>query len=170
MIEGADINDKDILDNSRQERNDNGTFRLKIKLPNGQELTSEWIAPENGRKAMKLWCDAVRQAWPAAVAEKAAEKGKAARLAQAAERRRKLDAIVDAPNTQAPQPPDAVQKAVDTVADPCEHAKQQVALLEAEERHWLAEYQRAERHLATTRDRLRKWKLIQASFDAGEKQ
>lgn len=175
MIEGSDINDKEILDTSRKETNANGTFRFKITLPNGRDMVSEWLNPEHGRKAMKLWCDAVREAWPEAAKEKAREKGAAARKAAAAARKAELDKIVDsidprpcAPNQPTSREQDRGCAPVDTAADPCEHAKNQVALLEAEERHWLAEFQRAEKHLATTRDRLRKWKLIVASFDAGE--
>jgi hypothetical protein len=167
MIEGPDINDKEILDTSRKETNPNGTFRFKIDLPNGQTMHSEWLTPELGRKAVKLWCDAVRQAWPEAVREKAAEKGKAAR-------RQALDKLLAEPPAPAAdinqQAIDKLSRTVDKIEDPLHHAKNQVALLEAEERHWMSEFTRAQKHLDTTQRQLRKWKQIVASLDAGEEE
>jgi hypothetical protein len=177
MIEPGDINDKEILDATKQETNANGTFRFKIKLPTGQDLVSEWIRPERKREAMRAWLDTVRQSVAGAVQEKAAEKGRASREAKLKAERDKQMAELEADLDTVPVRPPAREQDTDckppeltAESDPVHHAKNQVALLEAEERHWLAESERATKHLATARDKLRKWKLIVASFEAvGEK-
>lgn len=170
MIEPSDINDKAILDNSTQEKASNGSFRFVITLPGGQLLTSEWLNPEKKREAIKIWLEAVRNAIAGQAREKAAEKGRAVReAALKAERQRQFDAVVEGSVPPArEQDTDCKPPELTAESDPVHHAKNQVTLLEAEERHWLAESERATKHLATSRDKLRKWKLIVASFEAGE--
>jgi hypothetical protein len=165
VIEGQDINDGDILSKSTQEQHPNGkgAFRFKYKLPNGHELVSEWITRDHARKAMPLWCDAVRNGLVGYAEEKAAAKRANAKKAEP----HPLDEKGLPPSRDMDR--DCKPPALTSEADPVHHAKNQVALLEAEERHWLAESERATKHLTTTRDKLRKWKQIVASFEAGEK-
>jgi hypothetical protein len=166
MIESQDINDKDILERTRKESGQNGTFRLKYTLPNGQELISEWVRPENGKKALRNWVEYVRQAVPEAVRTMAAEKGAAAR-------REALDAMLAEPPAASTVPSreqdrDCKPEGLTPESDPVHHAKNQVALLEAEVRHWSETVQTGEKHLKNAQDKLRKWNQIVASFEAGD--
>ena len=162
MIEPGDINDKDILDNSKLEKASNGTIRFKYMLPNGSELVSEYFNPDHRREAIKAWLEAVRSAVTEVIKGKAAEKGRAAReAAMRAERDAQMQPAREQ-DTECKPP----QKVADE--DPVAHARNQVALLDGEVKHWTDESQRAARHLRTAQDKLRKWKQIVASFEAGE--
>lgn len=61
-LEGKDINDSDIIDQTLQTRNEAGTHtQFKIKLPSGRELESEWLNEDNLKKAIWPWVETVRQ-------------------------------------------------------------------------------------------------------------
>jgi hypothetical protein len=157
MIESADINDSDILNKTVQEWSENGrTFRLKFVMPSGQPLVSEQITQEDAKKALKLWCEQVRVSVAADVKETARQKGEAAR-------RKQLDEILKEPAREQDRdckPP------LTATEDPVHHAKNQVALLESEVRHWTGAVSVGQKHLEVARDKLRKWQTILASFEA----
>lgn len=59
-VESSDFNDQDILTNTRQESDGKGNVRFKYTLPDGHPITSEWISPDNKKKALMAWLDAVK--------------------------------------------------------------------------------------------------------------
>lgn len=60
-LEAADINDDQILNATRQNSNPkNGAIQFEYTFPDGHVLTSEWIAPDNRRRALFAWVEAVR--------------------------------------------------------------------------------------------------------------
>lgn len=59
-LEASDISDSGILDNTKQYQNGNGQIQFKITLPSGREIESEWLNPEQKKKAMVAWLDVVK--------------------------------------------------------------------------------------------------------------
>lgn len=59
-IEGRDINDGAIIEATERLADGNGNTQFKIKLPSGREINSEWLNPDNVKKALQPWVDAVR--------------------------------------------------------------------------------------------------------------
>lgn len=64
-VEGRDINDADILNDTKQERDKKGNIRFNYLIadgtPTGHKIQSEWINPDNKRQAILTWVDVVRQ-------------------------------------------------------------------------------------------------------------
>lgn len=112
-VETADINDGAILSNTRQNtKGDNVQF--VYELPSGRKVTSEWIGPENKKRALMNWLETIRPMIVDDATQLQAEKRRQAAAAR--------------PQTQAPAPPDAVPTAPDVVVqptDPAEYAAQQ---------------------------------------------
>lgn len=163
MIEKGDINDSEVLSKTRQERGQNDSIRFLLTLPSGREIHSEWIPTDQQKKALFLWIDAAKDqilldAEESAAAVKRARKPPQPEI-EVEEDPAAAHGVREMARKVAEQP---------KVEDPIQHAKNQVALLVAEEAHWLAEFQRATKHLDTTRKMLRKWQTIVASLDAGE--
>ncbi len=79
-LESSDLNDGQILQQTKQRTDPKGNIQFVIKLPSGRDLTSEWIQKDNVRTAMKTWLEVVKEQ---AVADSNAE-----RLERAAKSRR----------------------------------------------------------------------------------
>lgn len=79
-LEASDLNDGQILQQTKQRTDPKGNIQFVIKLPSGRDLTSEWIQKDNVRAAMKTWLEVVKEQ---AVADSNAE-----RLERAAKSRR----------------------------------------------------------------------------------
>lgn len=77
-VEPSDINDKDILEKTRQAKSANGSIQFKYKCEDGHEIKSEWINPDQARKALIIWCDVVRQTVSSRAKDLAASKQKSA--------------------------------------------------------------------------------------------
>lgn len=77
-VEPSDINDKDILEKTKQARNKQGSIQWKYTCEDGHVIQSEWINPENARKAIMIWCDVVRNTVAARAKELAQSKTKSA--------------------------------------------------------------------------------------------
>lgn len=60
-LEGRDINDGDIIGQTRQVANDKGHIQFQIDLPSGREVTSEWLNEDNRKKALLPWVEAVKR-------------------------------------------------------------------------------------------------------------
>lgn len=160
MAEGNDINDSDILSKTTQESGERDTIRFKFTLPSGHKIHSEWLAPDNRKKGLMLWVGAVREAWVADVEDMQAKKRAQAQPPPQAATLQDVEKVAARP----------IQQAVLAIdSDPCEHAKNQVALLDAEVRHWSNTVLDAETKLKAAQSKLRKWQTIVYSFEAGEK-
>ena len=61
MLEGSDINDGQILQNTVVNTNDSGKVQYQITLPDGFVLKSDWVSQEQANRATTMWCDSVRQ-------------------------------------------------------------------------------------------------------------
>lgn len=72
-IETSDINDKDILEQTRQLKQ-NGKVQYKFYCADGHVIKSEWINEDNARKGLIIWCDVVRNTLVARARESAAAK------------------------------------------------------------------------------------------------
>jgi hypothetical protein len=81
-LETRDLNDGAILAATTQTRNDNESIRFSYVLPSGRKMCSEWISPDNRRKAMGAWLDAVKAAIVEDVDKLRREKAASARAAQ----------------------------------------------------------------------------------------
>ncbi len=155
MIEGSDINDGESLAKTRMETAPNGAIKFHVTLPSGRSISSEWIAAEKRKEALMLWVDKVREQIAEDVSAITAEKRAKARAALQA---------APAPVVEHPAPAPATSRGT-MIEDPCTHAKNQVALLEAEVSHWNCELVIATKHLGTAKAKLAKWKQIVASFE-----
>ncbi len=100
-LEGKDINDSAIIDQTQQLRNAQGKTQFKITLPSGRELESEWLSEDNVKKALWPWVDTVRNEM---VADAEEQRAQARRLAAS---RPKAPALVsvsgDALSVEPPQ-------------------------------------------------------------------
>lgn len=75
-VEAADINDKDILDATKQIRTEKGYIRFEYTMADGHLIKSEEFNPEQGRKAIMAWCDTVRAVIVARAQEGSARKSR----------------------------------------------------------------------------------------------
>lgn len=73
-IEPSDVNDKDILERTRQTKNAHGSIQWKYVCDDGHPIVSEWLHPDTMRKAIIIWCDVVRNTVSARARELAASK------------------------------------------------------------------------------------------------
>lgn len=60
MLEAGDINDNAILSNTTQRTDARGLIQLRVTLPSGRLLCSEWIAQDNKKIALRKWVEVVR--------------------------------------------------------------------------------------------------------------
>lgn len=153
MIERNDINDSEVLSKSTMDKDDKGNIKFKYVLPSGKPLSSEWIRPDDRKRAMMLWVDVVKDNIIADIEDTRREQAQAHKKAV-----QTVDTVADVSHTKIPG----------TVQDPVEFAANQVALLEAEERHWQGELERAKKHFTTAGIQLRKWQNISAALSAGD--
>lgn len=95
-MEGRDLGDNQILQMTLQETGEGGTVRLKTTLPSGRDLVSEWMSPDDARKAVMPWCENVRQQVDADARETAARKKRDKDLSAAIEEEAKEEAVDEA--------------------------------------------------------------------------
>jgi hypothetical protein len=86
-LETRDINDEDILKDTRQLNDGNGNIQFKITLPSGRTVNSEWIGPDNQKGAILLWVEAIRNQMVADAEEVRAEVRRQVQEREARERR-----------------------------------------------------------------------------------
>lgn len=158
MLEASDLNDGAILQATRQETGGpNGSLRFKIKLEDGHEVRSEWIAPDQARKAIIQWCETIRQT--------------AVQRAQEAAARRRPPIVDDASSldtASATKEPPAVPAGRGTKSPdepPEAYARRQVALLEGEVKHWYDQFTIGQRHYHTAQRKLQQWKQILSQLE-----
>lgn len=61
-IEGRDLGDSQILNDTVQATNDKGDIQLKTVLPSGRPLVSEFMNPDSVKGSVLIsWCENVRQ-------------------------------------------------------------------------------------------------------------
>jgi hypothetical protein len=117
-IETSDLNDKAILDDTKEESNGKGAFRYKITLPDGHPMTSEWIPQDKKSTALILnWLETVRSTAASRSAEREQET-----LAQA--RRKKLDEALNDPQIVLPAGVDRTEAQVETFRPLYGHPKE----------------------------------------------
>lgn len=79
-LETSDLNDGQILQQTKQVTDARGSIQFSIQLPSGRLLTSEFMSKDNARAGMRKWLEVVKEQ---AVADSNAE-----RLERAAKSRR----------------------------------------------------------------------------------
>src|SRR5688572_15948742 len=79
-LESSDLNDGQILQQTRQITDERGHIQFAFKLPSGRDLKSEFMRKEDARTGIKKWLDVVKEQ---AIADSNAE-----RLERAAKSRR----------------------------------------------------------------------------------
>lgn len=85
-LEAGDINDKEILDETKQESNSRGFIRWKYTFSDGRSpefIQSEWIDRDNARKAIFSWLELVRNSLVSRAHDARSEANAAARRATA---------------------------------------------------------------------------------------
>lgn len=83
-LESSDLNDGQILQQTKQVEDARGSIQFSIVLPSGRTLKSEFMSRDNARAGMRKWLDVVKEQ---AIADSNAE-----RLERAAKARRgKMD-------------------------------------------------------------------------------
>lgn len=152
MLEKNDINDSEVLSKSTMEKDGKGNIKFKFSLPSGKTLTSEWVRPEDQKKAMMIWCDQVKTNIIADIEDTRREQAQAHKKAvQAADVVPEVRNAVSSPQVS---------------SDPLTFAQEQVKLLSIEVDHWTSELHRATKNLQSASEALGKWQTIIASLEA----
>ena len=170
-IEGADLNDGDILAATGKELRSDGTFRFVYTPPDGGEpITSDFIQQDFEKKAIFGWIDGVKNAIigrARGAIDEANERAAEAR----ARKRRELDNIeesdVQTPTLHAPAIPAKRRTDVGTdVADPGRYVLGQ--LEEAQRRLEAAEdaYRELSREVVDARASVNKWQRLADALSA----
>ena len=164
MLEPSDVNDGAILNGTRQEAGPGESTRFRITLPSGREVVSEWIAPENIKKALLMWCETIRQQVAAdanASQELAKERARMAKRVKEEEARTVAQsgtssaptaptvATTNGSSASTDQPPGAS-------SDPLEYAKAQLLLAQESVDYWFHATQKADenhRNWSATRNK-----------------
>lgn len=171
-FEESDLNDSDILSNTRQNNGPNESMQFLFTLPSGRIINSEFVGPEDRKRALMAWIGAVRGEILSDLREtrraKIAESMKNAPQiafcatdidpAELAELRPGKAIMVDNGGSMSQHIAPAVSD------DPAEHAAKQVAQLEKEVLHWTDELGKARVSYDTAVKKLEKWKKIMAAF------
>jgi prolyl-tRNA editing enzyme YbaK/EbsC (Cys-tRNA(Pro) deacylase) len=161
-LEASDVNDGAILGATQREHDEKGNARLKIILPSGRELASDYINPEQLSTAIMLtWCESVR-------AEVAFD-------GQEAEARLKRDAQM-ARRDAVMQPPDALLNAIGapvgglrptppptyhpSEVDPLAYARENLRIWTDAIRASAGQLQKAETALRDAEVAAKKWSMI----------
>ena len=189
MIEASDMNDGDILRDTVQKNDGKGNIMFEYLLPSGRKLTSEWVNPDNRRKAIMAWLDAVKS--QAALDSQVEEERRNAMLREAQAKRRRdtvdpavaaflfgigksgetgvgagslLEGPVPAPLAKAaPEPAPAPAPSAPQPKlseDPTQFVRDQLASTGAEVVQAGAAVEQAQRWLAEATQRMEQWKRV----------
>lgn len=186
-LEANDINDKEILEQTRQENAPNGAIKFKIKLPSGREVASEWIAPDNQKGAILLWVAEIRNQIVADAAEKRAEARRIAHEREANEKRLAQEALQDLKNSVlaspsinaplpgsgfatpqsavAPNPGINYAQTVPASASPLEFARAQLVQAQQQTQHYQMTLMQAQAGLQQAQAAVVMWGQMVAQFE-----
>jgi hypothetical protein len=124
MLEAGDINDNQILNATVQRTDARGLTQLRVNLPSGRLLCSEWITEDNKKPALRKWVEVVREQ---IVADATAQRR--------AKAQQSTPASTGTAPSSASSTPSTVTAAADSLPsagpDPLEMAKAQVARLDS---------------------------------------
>ena len=140
-LEGRDLGDSQILQQTVQESNEKGLVRMKTTLPSGRDLVSEWMNSDDAKKVVMSWCQNVRQQIDFDAQE-----------AKAAKQREKDLADVVQEETK--------EQAVEEVTDPITYATHQRDMYIARAEVLEERLESTEIELKKVREHLEQWNVI----------
>jgi hypothetical protein len=163
-VESADLNDSDILTQTTQKTDGNSNVQFFYTLPSGRKINSEWVSPDNRKKALLSWVEVIRTSIVDDVKKTRREKIEAA---QAAAPKIVIPSVAAgnvAPyNDVIPELPAPVEVTYD---DPLEHAQAQYKAAVKLHMQAAEELQFAETQLDAARKAMRRWHKIVTALEA----
>jgi hypothetical protein len=165
-VETSDINDGTILAKTKQ-RTQGQNVQFTYELPSGRVVNSEWISPENKKRALMNWLETIRPMIVDDIQALQAAKRKAADEARAAQPKPSPSMpadVVEALKEVAARP----QAPAPAAVDPAQYAKEQMTLTGYEVEALTQQLEQITGELSAVKASHKKWTLIYNALSGTE--